>query len=309
MSDYSTVVLFADLTGSVALYESLGDAQAKALVVELQNRLGNLVVECSGVVQEIIGDEIMCCFDEAEHAVACAAKIHQSASDYLPTQNQHLASSMPERVQMRIGIHCGPAILDQGRLFGDTVNTAARIMSVAQAGQTITTLAVLQKLPTEMQRFARRFDEITLKGKSEPTVVYDYPWQAQDLTQIQQVVAANTPRALQLAYGGNTFLVSMENCPAYLGRAINNQVVVDSEPVSRRHVSIEFQRGRFVLSDKSTNGTHVYPDNSEAIYLRREQMPLWGKGRFCLGAPVDDAHDNMVEYSCEFVREPARACK
>lgn len=295
--DFSTVVLFADLSDSVPLYESLGDARAKAIVVELQQEFINTVKECSGFVQDIIGDEIMCRFQLAEQAVDCATRIHQSASNYL-IDGSDSSGLVPERIQMRIGIHHGPAILDKDRLFGDTVNTAARIMSVAQAGQTIITQALLQQLQPERQTIARKFDVTTLKGKSEPTVLYDVPWQVQDLTQIQQVATGSPCTSLQLAHAGSTHLINIDNCPANLGRAINNQLVVDCEPVSRRHVSIEFLRDRFVLSDKSTNGTHVYPANGEAIYLRREQMPLWGNGRFCLGAPAGEADNHTVEYRC-----------
>lgn len=301
MSDITTVVLFADLTGSVKLYESLGDVAAKSIVVELQEQLSTEVVGCKGIVHEIIGDEIMCCFEQAEHAIDCAAKIHQKAEDYCQqiSSGQAGKPKLPDNIEMRVGIHAGTAIRDGDRLFGDTVNTAARIMSIAQAGQTIATQAVLEQLPRYRQSEARKFDTANLKGKSEPMVVYDFPWQVQGLTQIQTVVVDNTPTTLQLTYANQIFNIDIKDCPATLGRAVNNLVVVDSDPVSRRHVSIEFLRGRFVLSDKSTNGTHVYPERGEAIYLRREQIPLWGSGRFSLGAPNEEMPEHAVTYSCK----------
>ena len=301
MSDISTVVLFADLTGSVKLYESLGDVAAKGIVVGLQEQLESEVVACKGIVHEIIGDEIMCCFEQAENAIDCAAKIHQRAEDYCTQlcSGQTDNPTLPDNIEMRIGIHAGSAIRDGDRLFGDTVNTAARIMSIAQAGQTIATQAVLQQLAPQQQAQAREFDTANLKGKSEPMVVYDFPWQVHGLTRIQQVVVDSAPTTLQLTYASKTFDISIKDSPATLGRAVNNLVVVDCEPVSRRHVSIEFLRGRFVLSDKSTNGTHVYPEKGEGIYLRREQLPLWGNGRFSMGAPQEEMPEHMVEYCCE----------
>jgi len=295
MSDYSTIVLFADLSGSVQLYESLGDAEAKSIVVSLQNKLANCVLDNSGIVHEVIGDEIMCRFEQAVHAINCAERIHQCAAEHFTSLTGLTSGSM----HMRIGIHCGTAILDGERLFGDTVNTAARITSIAQAGQTITTQAVLDMLPPDLQNVARVFDNTTLKGKAESMVVYDFPWQLQGLTRINELAVTGNTASLQLLYNDQTFLLAKSNCPSILGRAVNNFIVVDNEPVSRRHVSIEFQRGRFVLSDISTNGTHVYPDNGEAIYLRREQIPLWGTGSLSLGAPAEESRNQVIKYCCE----------
>lgn len=294
MSECVTTVLFADLSGSVPLYESLGDAAAKAIVVSLQRLHSSLVAEHSGFVQEIIGDEIMCRFEKAEHALECAERIHLSTIEFCSSDDISLSNAL----EMRIGIHCGPAIMENDRLFGDTINTAARVMSIAQAGQTITTSAVLEQLPPTMRALAREFDKVVLKGKSEPTTVFDIPWQVQDLTQIKRSDIASHLTKIQLSCNDISLSVSVTDCPVYVGRAINNLLVVDSDPVSRRHVAIAYLRGRFVLSDQSTNGTYVCPNKSETIYLRREQIPLWGTGRFCLGAPEEEELGHVVEYHC-----------
>ena len=306
MTNDSTIVLFADISGSVTLYERLGDLAAKQIVVELQDQLSHTVTRHAGVVHEIIGDELLCRFESAESAISCATAIHRTSSDYCEqwqqnTQNGARAGTQlqqPLALQMRVGIHCGPAILEGSRLFGDTINTAARIMSIAQAGQTIISEQLLLKLPADTQKQAREFDTTRLRGKSENMVVYDFPWQVQDLTLIQQVAVSSTPTTLQLLYASKAVEIEAKDCPFMLGRAVNSQIVIDSEPVSRRHVFIEFARGRFVVSDKSTNGTHVYPENSETIYLRREQLPLWGSGHLSLGAPEGEAINHIVKYVC-----------
>ena len=291
MSEHTCVVLFADISGSMQLYGNLGDEGAKTLILELQQRLGSVITTAGGVVQEFIGDEVMARFDVSDNAAACAGVIHECAAEF--------SSEKDQPVQMRIGIHGGTAVFEQDRMFGDTVNVAARVASIAKGGQTITTEFVVNNLNPVLSATARQFDVTKIKGKEEPIVIYDLPGLRSDLTQIKVSPQKTRRGLLKLSFSGDDFTLDLGAAPYSLGRSVGNDLVVHGDSVSRRHATIEIVRNRFVVSDNSTNGTHVYLSNGEVIYLRREQLPLWGQGRLSLGAVEDEGINHVVEYDCQ----------
>jgi class 3 adenylate cyclase len=290
MSKQELVVLFADVSGSMQLYETIGDGSAKNLIVDLQKQLSERIRQNQGIVQEITGDEVMARFDSPDHALRCATQIHQCAEQYGETL------SIP--VMMRVGLHFGTAIIEQDRMFGDTVNLASRIAAIAQGGQTITTEALIQRAAPKWKNTARQFDIAKVKGKSEPVVIYDLPWRQSELTMIKPVTLSTDKPSLTLSYNKRSVSLGEHDGEFSIGRALTNDLVVNAEPVSRRHTSIELIRDRYIVTDKSTNGTHVYLDNGETIYLRREKLPVWGTGQLALGAPSDQAANHVVAFCC-----------
>jgi len=293
MVDQNYTVLFADISGSMALYQSLGDEQAKSLVIDLQARLSTLINEQQGTVQDIIGDEIMARFDNPDSALQCAANIHLCADSF--------GREASTTLTMRIGVHTGPAIVEGQRMFGDTVNLAARVAAIAKGGQTIITSDTHHLADPEWQALSRQFDVASVKGKSEPITIYLLPWRENDLTVINtpDSTPTETTGNLQLTYANQQHDLLTHEGVFSIGRAVTNHLVIDAEPVSRRHTTIELQRGRYVVTDNSTNGTHVYLHTGEVIYLRREQLPLWGTGQFALGAPSNQASGHVIEFALQ----------
>lgn len=289
------VILFADLAGSVQLYRQAGDEAAKIHVLEVQRALSTRIEQFHGYVQETIGDELMARFAEPNTALECSTALHQCAENYSRQQQINL--------QLRIGLHQGAVIVDktENRLFGDTINVASRVTSIAQAGQTITTEALVQKSSSAWQASVRLFDVTPIKGVKESLVIYDLPWKQDDLTSIMlatnlEAEQTSAPR-LTITYQNSSIeLIDLE-AAFVIGRALTNDLVVTAESVSRRHVSIERQRDHYVLIEQSTNGTYVYLQNDETMFLRREQFPLIGNGHIALGAPREIGDDHIVQFT------------
>ena len=290
-SKRTCAIMFADIAGSTQLYETLGDEAAKTRVTELQEEIVATAVQAGGKVQEIVGDEVMLCFDDAGDGAACALAIQRKVTT--------LAGHADDKLAVRVGLHWGQVIVDGDRMFGDMINVAARMTAIAQGGQTITTQAVVDRLPEELQRIARRFDVAPVKGKREPLLVYDLPWQAQDLTTIAKVESTATgPKALTLTCNDQLLTLTPGQAAFSVGRDPACDLVINWPSASRRHATIEFLRGRFVLSDSSTNGTYVTLRNGQVVFLRRESLPLWGSGRIALGAPPNEGVGHGFDYRC-----------
>lgn len=290
--DPSYLIIFADIAGSTRLYESVGDARAKTLVTGLQNDISSIVEGAGGHVQEVVGDEVLFRFDRVDQGVSCTRRIQEASAAY----------SMAHEVDMsvRIGMHYGPVILDLERLFGDTVNIAARVVGIAKGGQIIATEAVFERLANPSHSQIRRFDEVKIKGKQAPLVVYELLWQSTGITLVQYTPAeAIQAQPLVLDYRGDEIQIEPQADTFTIGRSVNNSLVVMAGPVSRHHASIEFARGRFAVTDGSTNGTYVKTQDGETIYLRRETLPLWGHGLIGLGLDITPDADHVVAFRCE----------
>ena len=124
--------LFTDLKGSTAMYERLGDLNAYALVREHFALLAAAVQEHSGAVVKTIGDAVMAVFSRPPDAVSAALRI-------LAEIERFNAERGHPDIILKVGAHCGPSIAvtlnDNLDYFGQTVNVAARVQSLAQAGE------------------------------------------------------------------------------------------------------------------------------------------------------------------------------
>ena len=114
-------------------------------------------------------------------------------------------------------------------------------------------------------------------------------------------VSPTRPAAQTITHGANGRHCTLAPGRAafVIGRDSASDLVIDWPSVSRRHATIEFLRGRFVLSDTSTNGSHVMLQSGQVVFLRRESLPLWGSGQIALGAPADEGVDHIVDYRCD----------
>lgn len=125
-------LLFTDIKGSTAMYERLGDLNAYALVREHFALLGATVQEHSGAIVKTIGDAVMAVFSRPTDAVSAA--LHM-----LGEIERHNSEHGDPSIILKIGAHCGPSIAvtlnDNLDYFGQTVNVAARVQSLADAGE------------------------------------------------------------------------------------------------------------------------------------------------------------------------------
>ncbi len=124
--------LFTDLKGSTAMYEQLGDLNAYALVREHFARLERVVQDHAGAVVKTIGDAVMAVFSRPADAVSAALHILEDIARF---NSEHDRPG----IILKIGAHCGPSIAvtlnENLDYFGQTVNVAARVQSLAHAGE------------------------------------------------------------------------------------------------------------------------------------------------------------------------------
>jgi adenylate cyclase len=287
-------VLFADISGSTSIYARYGEEQARRVLAQCLALMSDICSRHSGNIVKTIGDEVMVRFDRPDDAVCAACEIHSTLTFGVVFEGIRLAA--------RIGLHCGSAFSIKGDVYGDAPNVAARMTSIASAGQIITTYKTVERLKPETAASARCYDKITLKGGAHETSIYQVLWETDNTTRLITCADLDDKAAaacLQLRYKSHE-IKARPNTPAVLlGRGSGCTLVVDADLVSRLHARIEYRRGRFVLIDQSTNGTFITPEAGQEVYLRREEMPLWGRGHISLGRGWRLGGVNLVYYSAE----------
>jgi class 3 adenylate cyclase len=289
-------ILFADVAGSTRLYETLGDAAAQSAIAEALSVLTKITNTFKGTVVKTIGDEIMSRFSTVDDALQ-AACVMQDQIKSAPVQGVPLA--------IRIGLHYGPAILDtaNGDVHGDGVNLAARMAGIAKAHQVITTGETVDRSSPEIGARTRVYDRATVKGKAKAIDVYEVLWgQEEDVTRLgldSFTQIGDAARQLQLRYQDRELLLKPEQANKVIGRGQQCDLPVEADLASRAHCRLEYSRGKFMLVDQSTNGTFVRTQDGKEVYLRREGLPLWGKGIISLGKSVADEPTHLIHFLCQ----------
>jgi class 3 adenylate cyclase len=123
--------LAAILSADVAGYSRLMDTDEVGTLRGLTERrevLDKLIADHRGCIVNTAGDSVLAEFRSAVEAVQCALE----AQTALAETNANLPAD--KRICFRIGIHIGDVMVRGGELFGDGVNIAARLQSIAEPG-------------------------------------------------------------------------------------------------------------------------------------------------------------------------------
>jgi adenylate cyclase len=292
LKEIEAVIAFADVARSTMLYERLGDQRARAAIAQCIEIMSRATVQNHGIVVKTIGDEVMAAFRAADDAAAALVQIQDEITDRLSVDGHPLA--------VRAGFHAGRVLAEAGDVFGDAVNTAARIVGQAKAGQILTTGATVDLLSAERQASARQIDKTAVRGKRNPIAIFELVRSGEEATRMISAASLYTLTVedrMVLRLGTTEMVVGAEKEGATLGRADQNDLVLIDELVSRQHARVECRRGRFFLVDQSVNGTFVVRPGAEPAWVHREEFPLDGAGLIGLGRTVSDDDPGAISFS------------
>ncbi len=293
------VVMFADVAGSTAMYENMGDDLARERISKALNSLISISRRHAGKLVKTIGDEILVYFTDIDMAVYAAKAIQEAMED----------DRSPETigVSIRIGMQYGSTILENDDVFGDTVNVAARISNMAKARQILCTQEIAFMVKNaELSNNMRPYDRLRVKGRNEQLDVYLFAWENEgDITNMATASSFTNParhsqvKRLTLTYANNPYAIETETTSYVLGRGKDCEMIVKSDLISRYHSKIEHRRGKFIITDQSTNGTFIRTSEGQEIFLRREEFTLFGTGYISLGKKVELDDPNVIQFLCE----------
>jgi class 3 adenylate cyclase len=292
------VVMFADVAGSTAMYENMGDDPARERISRALNTLISITRRHNGILVKTIGDEILVYFEDIDMAVFAAKAIQETMEDDLSPETIG--------VSIRIGMQYGSTILENDDIFGDTVNVAARISNLAKARQILCTQEIAFTVKdAELSNSMRPYDRLRVKGRNEYLDVYLVAWEEEeDLTNMATASSFTNParyeqaKSLTLTHETRSYVIPVDTISYILGRGKDCELVIKGDLISRYHSRIEHRRGKFIITDQSTNGTFLRTTEGRDIFLRREEFTVFGSGYISLGKKVDLGDPNIISFIC-----------
>ena len=297
-------ILFADISGSTRLYEALGNSRARQLVVRCLALMISTLAVHRGTLIKTIGDEIMCTFPSAEAALRAACDMQEAVERGRP------GGETP--MYVRVGFNCGEVLHEGDDVHGDVVNVAARITEVARARQILATQASVDALPPGLRPRARHIRRTRVKGRQGQLDLFQIAWRAEtDVGGRVGNPADRRPEGLEarliLRHGKQQVTLDERNTSATLGCGTGCSIVIEDDLASPLHATVEYQLGKFFVSDRSVNGTYIHLSGGEALHLVGGETLLRGSGVILLGRPFAGASAKAIKFSVHLTPAEAEA--
>jgi adenylate cyclase len=297
-TNYILTILFADISGSTTLYETLGDEAAHNIIEECLSMLIVTARLHDGKIIKSMGDGIMCSFNDAADAAESAMAMNQTIDRF--AENKSDRHIVPD---IRIGFHTGPVLLDGDDIFGDTVNVAARMASLAKPRQVLTTKLTVDGLPDFLKEKSGFFDRTTIKGKGGEFEIYEIIWEESNRTLIMKAEHSEPEheKIMNIISEEKKVSVDKSNPSVTIGRQEHNTITVDNSMVSRSHCKIEYRKGKFIFIDQSSNGSYIHNEDGHTAYIHKDESVLGNSGYICLGH--DGRQDSRLSISFKLIRK------
>ena len=175
-------VFFLDIRGFTRMSEGMEPKDVVSLLNAFYSRMVPILFEHDGTLDKYVGDELMALFgtpqdlpDAPYAAVSCA---HAMRAELVTFNKEQEAAGRPT-LKVGIGIHSGPALCGiigspktrQYTAMGDTVNTAARLCSIAKPNEILISRETYDAVADRVQ--VATLEPTEVKGKSKPLEVFD----------------------------------------------------------------------------------------------------------------------------------------
>lgn len=156
----SAIIMFADIVGSTAMTERIGDAAFRERARTLDASLRAVIRDAGGTPVEgkLLGDGVLASFTVARQAIDAALAC--------------VKASREADLELHVGIHAGDIIRESGNVFGGAVNIAARVADAAGAGEVLVSDVVRSLARTSASVTFEDRGESEMKGVADPVRVY-----------------------------------------------------------------------------------------------------------------------------------------
>ncbi|MGV7224727.1 MAG: adenylate/guanylate cyclase domain-containing protein [Nitrospinales bacterium] len=160
-----TAVLSADAVGYSRLMAE-DEASTVKTIATYREIMSSLIKQHRGRVVDSPGDNVLAEFSSVVDAVQCAVALQNE----FQTRNAELAEN--RRMEFRIGINLGDVIDEEDRIYGDGVNIAARLESMADPGGICVSKTAFDQIETKLPLGYEYLGEQSVKNIPKPVGAY-----------------------------------------------------------------------------------------------------------------------------------------
>lgn len=198
--------LAAILAADIAGYSALMGADEARTVRDLKAHQAvvlPMIAEYTGRIIDTAGDGILAEFASVVNAVECAIAIQATMLE------RNLSIEEPRRMRFRMGINIGDVIYDEARIYGDGINIAARLESIAEPGGIYVSRQAHDQVEGKLAISFRKLGPQTLKNIVKPVEVFavegigcgDCAPQSAAVPLKQEIKYCRSADGVRLAYG------------------------------------------------------------------------------------------------------------
>lgn len=164
-------IMFTDIKGSTTFFDMRGDLEGVTMLQRHNELVVPPIEKEGGRVLQRLGDGLLAVFPGPTQGVRAGIGIQKRLAAF----NEGRAE--PERIRVRVGLNTGMGLVEESNVFGDAVNVAARVQTLAEPDQILVSDSVYQEASRDLG--ADLFVGVgpsALKGKLEKVVVHEVVW-------------------------------------------------------------------------------------------------------------------------------------
>jgi TolB-like protein len=158
-------ILAADVVGYSRLIEQDEAGTLAALWDRRRSILNPLVALHKGRIVKVMGDGVLVEFASAVNAVQCAVELQQKMAE------ANIGLDQERAIVLRVGVNLGDVAVENGDLYGEGVNIAARLEAIASPGSTCISGTVYDQVKGKLNLEFEDFGRQQLKNITEPVRV------------------------------------------------------------------------------------------------------------------------------------------
>lgn len=194
-----TTILIADVVG---FSKKMGADEAHTLqtLKTCRGLIDSSIAEYNGRIFGSAGDSIVAEFSSPVQAVVCASDFQKLLAD----RNAHYADDEKEQMEFRVGLNMGDVIIDGDNLYGEGVNVAARLESIANPGGVCVSSKIYEEVKRKLDLIFNDGGVQELKNIVDPVAVYHVNVGGDDAPGARQPSGSNGQKRAEKQPGGDS---------------------------------------------------------------------------------------------------------